>query len=408
MADARSNGKEDMPGGDAMKDAGITLADLPLRDELRGEEAYGAPQLDVDVRLNTNENPFPPSDALIDELVGEIGKVASGLNRYPERDALVLRRALAEYVTGRTGVRVGEENLWAANGSNEILQQLLQAFGGPGRSAMGFTPSYSMHPILAAGTQTEFLAVPRDPVTFGIDMATALAAIREHRPDVIFVTSPNNPTGNLTPTADLRAILDAAPGIVIVDEAYAEFTDEPSAVELISEYPAKIVVSRTMSKAFDFAGGRLGYFVADPAFVDAVMLVRLPYHLSTLTQAAATVALRHAAETLGTVDELARERDRVVARLGELGYDVIDSHANFVFFGLFDDAAAAWREFLDRGVLIRDVGVPGRLRATIGLPTENDALLEAAAGVIASGATTGETPNAHAAGAAADESGEVK
>ena len=373
-----------------MKDTGITLADLPLRDELRGEEAYGAPQLNVDVRLNTNENPFPPSDALIDELVGEIGKVASDLNRYPERDAVVLRRALADYVTGRTGVEVGEANLWAANGSNEILQQLLQAFGGPGRTAMGFTPSYSMHPILSAGTQTEFLAIPRDPVTFDIDMEAALAAIQAHRPDVIFVTSPNNPTGNLTPTADLRAILDAAPGIVIVDEAYAEFTDEPSAVALIAEYPAKIVVSRTMSKAFDFAGGRLGYFVA-------VMLVRLPYHLSTLTQAAATVALRHADETLGTVAKLADERDRVVARLEELGYDVIESHSNFVFFGLFDDAARAWADFLDRGVLIRDVGVPGRLRATIGLPTENDALLEAAEGVIASGAT------ATATGSAADE-----
>ena len=380
-----------------MKDTGITLADLPLRDELRGEEAYGAPQLNVDVRLNTNENPFPPSDALIDELVGEIGKVASDLNRYPERDAVVLRRALADYVTGRTGVEVGEANLWAANGSNEILQQLLQAIGGPGRTAMGFTPSYSMHPILSAGTQTEFLAIPRDPVTFDIDMEAALAAIQAHRPDVIFVTSPNNPTGNLTPTADLRAILDAAPGIVIVDEAYAEFTDEPSAVALIAEYPAKIVVSRTMSKAFDFAGGRLGYFVADPAFVDAVMLVRLPYHLSTLTQAAATVALRHADETLGTVAKLADERDRVVPRLEELGYDVIESHSNFVFFGLFDDAARAWADFLDRGVLIRDVGVPGRLRATIGLPTENDALLEAAEGVIASGATTTAT------GTAADE-----
>lgn len=383
MSVAKHDEDETTTGGESLKDTGITLADLPLRDELRGEEAYGAPQLDVDVRLNTNENPYPPSDALIDELVGEIGKVASDLNRYPERDAVVLRRALADYVTARTGVDVGEANLWAANGSNEILQQLLQAFGGPGRTAMGFTPSYSMHPILAAGTQTEFLAVPRDSATFDIDMEQSLAAIRTHRPDVIFVTSPNNPTGNLTPMADLRAILDAAPGIVIVDEAYAEFTDEPSAVGLIAEYPTKLVVSRTMSKAFDFAGGRLGYFVADPAFVEAVLLVRLPYHLSTLTQAAATVALRHAAETLGTVDKLAAERDRVVARLEELGYDVIESHANFVFFGLFDDAATAWNDFLERGVLIRDVGVPGRLRATIGLPPENDALLDAAAAVIA-------------------------
>lgn len=372
--------------------APITLADLPLREELRGEEAYGAPQLDVDVRLNTNENPFPPSDALIDELVAEVGKAASGLNRYPERDAVELREALAAYVTDRTGVAVTADHLWAANGSNEILQQLLLAFAGPGRTAMGFTPSYSMHPILAAGTQTEFIAVPRDPVTFDVPLDAALDAIEAKQPDVVFVTSPNNPTGNLTPLDDLRAILDAAPGIVIVDEAYAEFTDEPSAVSLIAEYPAKVVVSRTMSKAFDFAGGRLGYFVADPAFVQAVLLVRLPYHLSTLTQVASTVALRHSDETLATVGKLARERDRVVAGLRELGFDVIDSHANFVFFGLFDDAAQAWRDFLDRGVLIRDVGVPGRLRATIGLPPENDALLAAAAGIAAAAAPAGDGP----------------
>lgn len=361
-----------------MKESGITLADLPLREELRGEEAYGAPQLDVDVRLNTNENPFPPSDSLIDELVGEIGKVASDLNRYPERDAVVLRRALADYVSARTGVGVGEENLWAANGSNEILQQLLQAFGGPGRTAMGFTPSYSMHPILSAGTQTEFFAVPRDPATFDIDMDAALAAIQAQRPDVIFVTSPNNPTGNLTPTGDLRAILDAAPGIVIVDEAYMEFSDSPSSTTLLAKHPTKLVVSRTMSKAFDFAGGRLGYFVADPAFVEAVMLVRLPYHLSVLSQAAARVALRHSKDTLGTVAKLAVQRDRVVSRLEELGYEVVPSESNFVFFGRFADQHEVWEEFLSRDVLIRDVGVDGFLRTTIGLPEENDAFLSAA------------------------------
>ncbi|MEJ6020547.1 histidinol-phosphate transaminase [Corynebacterium sp. H113] len=359
----------------------VTLADLPLRDELRGEEAYGAPQLDVDVRLNTNENPFPPSDALIAELVQQVEKSASDLNRYPERDSVELRTALAKYMTERTGVALGVENLWAANGSNEILQQLLQTFGGPGRKAMGFVPSYSMHPILSSGTQTEFIGVERNPDTFDIDKDVALAAIKEHQPDVIFVTSPNNPTGNLASTELLRDIVAAAPGIVIVDEAYAEFTDEPSAVHLISEFPNKLVVSRTMSKAFDFAGGRLGYFVAAPAFIDAVMLVRLPYHLSTLTQVAATVALRHADETLGTVATLAKERDRVVAKLKEFGYDVIESHSNFVFFGKFTDAATAWQQFLDNGVLIRDVGVPHRLRVTIGLPAENDAFLDAAAAI---------------------------
>lgn len=370
-----SNQPENQPQPSVAK---LALADLPLRDELRGEEAYGAPQLDVDVRLNTNENPYPPSDDLIADLVAQVEKVASDLNRYPDRDAVALRSALADYVTRQTGVDITVDQVWAANGSNEILQQLLQAFGGPGRSAMGFVPSYSMHPILSSGTQTEFIGIDRDPETFDIDMDSALAAIAEHRPDVIFITTPNNPTGNLTTLADLRRIIEAAPGIVIVDEAYAEFTEEPSATTLLAEFPAKLVVSRTMSKAFDFAGGRLGYFVANPAFIDAVMLVRLPYHLSTLTQAAATVALRHSDATLSTVAKLADERDRVVAALNSYGYDVIDSYSNFVFFGRFADASTAWQSFLDEGVLIRDVGVPGRLRATIGLPSENDALLAAA------------------------------
>lgn len=370
-----SNQPENQPQPSVSK---LALADLPLRDELRGEEAYGAPQLDVDVRLNTNENPYPPSDDLIADLVAQVEKVASDLNRYPDRDAVALRSALADYVTRQTGVDITVDQVWAANGSNEILQQLLQAFGGPGRSAMGFVPSYSMHPILSSGTQTEFIGIDRDPETFDIDMDSALAAIAEHRPDVIFITTPNNPTGNLTTLADLRRIIEAAPGIVIVDEAYAEFTEEPSATTLLAEFPSKLVVSRTMSKAFDFAGGRLGYFVANPAFIDAVMLVRLPYHLSTLTQAAATVALRHSDATLSTVAKLADERDRVVAALNSYGYDVIDSYSNFVFFGRFADAATAWQSFLDEGVLIRDVGVPGRLRATIGLPSENDALLAAA------------------------------
>ena len=370
-----SNQPENQPQPSVAK---LALADLPLRDELRGEEAYGAPQLDVDVRLNTNENPYPPSDDLIADLVAQLEKVASDLNRSPDRDAVALRSALADYVTRQTGVDITVDQVWAANGSNEILQQLLQAFGGPGRSAMGFVPSYSMHPILSSGTQTEFIGIDRDPETFDIDMDSALAAIAEHRPDVIFITTPNNPTGNLTTLADLRRIIEAAPGIVIVDEAYAEFTEEPSATTLLAEFPSKLVVSRTMSKAFDFAGGRLGYFVANPAFIDAVMLVRLPYHLSTLTQAAATVALRHSDATLSTVAKLADERDRVVAALNSYGYDVIDSYSNFVFFGRFADAATAWQSFLDEGVLIRDVGVPGRLRATIGLPSENDALLAAA------------------------------
>ncbi|NLA56041.1 MAG: histidinol-phosphate transaminase [Corynebacterium humireducens] len=359
----------------------LSLDQLPLREELRGQSPYGAPQLDVPVRLNTNENPYAPSQALVDDLVETVTKVASDLNRYPDRDAVELRTRLAEYVTEQTGVDVTVDHLWAANGSNEVLQQLLQAFGGPGRKALGFQPSYSMHPILSAGTQTEFLDCPRG-ADFRIDIDAALAAIAEHRPDVVFITTPNNPTGDVTSLDDIRTLLDAAPGIVIVDEAYGEFSPSPSATTLLAEYPAKLVVSRTMSQAFDFAGGRLGYFVADPAFVEAVMLVRLPYHLSTLSQAAATVALRHREDTLATVEKLSQERVRVVAALEEMGYDVVPSESNFVFFGTFADQQAAWRRFLDADVLIRDVGVTGHLRTTIGLPAENDAFLRAAADII--------------------------
>lgn len=353
------------------------LSDLPLREELRGKSAYGAPQLHVPYALNTNENPYPPSQTLIDDLVAEVARVAGRLNRYPERDSVELREDLAAYVSRQTGVHVTVDNLWAANGSNEVLQQLLQAFGGPGRSAMGFVPSYSMHPILSAGTQTEFIGVERG-ADFRIDMDRALDVINEKQPDVVFITTPNNPTGDVTSLEDIERIIDAEPGIVIVDEAYAEFSPSPSAVTLLAKYPTKLVVSRTMSKAFDFAGGRLGYFVADSAFIEAVMLVRLPYHLSVISQAAARVALRHAEETLRYVDKLARERERVQAALLEYGYEVVPSESNFLFFGHFDDAAAAWQQFLDRGVLIRDVGVPGHLRVTIGLDEENDAFLNAA------------------------------
>ena len=357
------------------------MEDLPLRDELCGDQAYGAPQLHVDVRLNTNENPYPPSDALVEDFIARVRSVASDLNRYPERDAVELRTELARYISRATGVDVTVDNVWAANGSNEVLHQLLQAFGGPGRRALGFTPSYSMHPLLSKGTHTEFVSCPRGE-DMRIDMDAALQAIADSHPDVVFVTTPNNPTGDVTSLEDIERIVQASPGIVIVDEAYAEFSDGPSAVTLIERYPAKLVVSRTMSKAFDFAGGRLGCFVASPAFVEAVLLVRLPYHLSSLSQLAAIVALRHSEDTLATVAVLAKERDRVSEALTAMGYSLVPSASNFVFFGLFDDAASAWQQFLDRGVLIRDVGVEGYLRATIGLPEENDAFLRAAQEII--------------------------
>ena len=353
----------------------VGLDNLPLRESLRGKSAYGAPQLDVPVRLNTNENPHPPSAALVDDVAESVRAAATQLHRYPDRDAVELRTDLAAYVSARTGVPVGVQNLWAANGSNEILQQLLQAFGGPGRSAMGFVPSYSMHPIISDGTQTRWVEVRRAG-DFSLDIDTAVAAIHAERPDVVFVTSPNNPTGQSIPLAELRRLLDAmSGGMLIVDEAYGEFSAQPSAVVLIDEYPARLIVSRTMSKAFAFAGGRLGYLVAAPAVIEAVLLVRLPYHLSVLTQVAARAALRHAGETLASVAALAAERDRVGAALQRMGFRVIPSDANFVMFGEFGDSAVAWRHYLDGGVLIRDVGIPGFLRVTIGLSDENDAFL---------------------------------
>lgn len=357
----------------------VTLADLPLRDDLRGKSPYGAPQLDIAVRINTNENPFPPSAALVADIAAAAAEIAVRLNRYPDRDAVRLREDLARYVARATGVAVSRANVWAANGSNEILQQLLQTFGGPGRRALGFAPSYSMHPILAAGTRTEWVAAPRR-ADFSLDTDAAVAAVTHHRPDMLFLTTPNNPTGGVLPLADMERLVRAAAGIVVIDEAYGEFAavdGAPSAACLIAAHPSKVVVSRTMSKAFAFAGGRLGYLIAAPAIVDAVQLVRLPYHLSALTQAAARAALAHADETLASVAQLAAERNRVAGVLGERGYRVIPSGANFLLFGTFADAPAAWQRYVGAGVLLRDVGIPGHLRVTIGTPADNEAFLNA-------------------------------
>ena len=359
-----------------------TLDDLPLRDDLRGKSPYGAPQLAVPVRLNTNENPHPPTKALVETWCGRCREAAVDLHRYPDRDAVALRRDLAAYLTAQTGTQLGVENLWAANGSNEILQQLLQAFGGPGRSAIGFVPSYSMHPIISDGTRTGWLEAARAD-DFSLDVDAAVAAVAERKPDVVFIASPNNPSGQSVSLPDLRRLLDVVPGILIVDEAYGEFSSQPSAVALVEEYPTRLVVTRTMSKAFAFAGGRLGYLIATPALIDAMLLVRLPYHLSSVTQAAARAALRHADDTLGSVATLIAERERVMTALSGMGFRVIPSDANFVLFGQFADAPSAWQHYLDNGVLIRDVGIPGYLRATTGLADENDAFLRVSARIAA-------------------------
>jgi histidinol-phosphate aminotransferase len=355
------------------------IDDLPVRDELRGQSPYGAPQLDVPVRLNTNENPYPLPEPLVARIAERVTEAARDLNRYPDRDAVELRTRLAEYLTRTAGHTVGREQVWAANGSNEVLQQLLQTFGGPGRSALGFEPSYSMHALISRGTGTRWISGPRND-DFTIDLQAARAAIAEHRPDVVFVCSPNNPTGTAVAADTVLALHDAAqavkPTMVVVDEAYVEFSHRPSLLPLIEGRP-HLVVSRTMSKAFGAAGLRLGYLAADPAVVDAVQLVRLPYHLSAVTQATALACLEHTDTLLGYVAQLKTERDRVVAELRAAGVEVVESDANFIQFGRFDDTHAVWRALLDRGVLVRDNGVPGWLRVTAGTPAENDAFLEA-------------------------------
>ena len=360
--------------------APVTWRDLPIRDDLRGLTPYGAPQLDVPVLLNTNENPYPPSAALVADLAAAAAAAAAGANRYPDRDAEELRKDLAQYL----GHGLVGANLWAANGSNEIIQQILQCFGGAGRSALGFEPSYSMHRLIALATGTEWIAEPRS-ADFTLDPAAAVAAIERHRPDVVFLTSPNNPTGTAAPMELIEAIVEAAPGMVVIDEAYAEFfrPGTPSALTLLPGRP-RLIVTRTMSKAFAMAGARIGYLAADPAVIDALLLVRLPYHLSAFTQAVARTALAHTEELLGTVDAVKAQRDRIVRELTALGLEVVPSDANFVAFGDFDgtegraaDAHAVWQGLLDRGVLVREGLLPNKLRVTAGTVEETTAFLDA-------------------------------
>lgn len=351
----------------------VGLEDLPLREDLRGMSPYGAPQLDVPVRLNTNENPYPPPAALVDDVALVVADTARGLNRYPDRDATRLRADLARYL----GHDLDATRVWAANGSNEVIQQLLLAFAGPGRRALGFEPSYTMHRLISLATGTEWHNAWREE-DFGIDGDRAVTVVADERPDVVFLTSPNNPTGTALPLSVIERILDVAPGMVVVDEAYAEFArpGTPSALTLLPQHP-RLVVTRTMSKAFALAGARVGYLAAAPAVVDALQLVRLPYHLSAVTQAVARVALGHAEALLGTVSAVMEQRDRMVDALRGTGLTVVDSDANFALFGRFPDQQVVWRQLLDRGVLVRDVGLTGWLRVTAGLPEEIDAFLSA-------------------------------
>jgi histidinol-phosphate aminotransferase len=360
-----------------------SIRDL-LREDLRGQAPYGAPQLDVPVRLNTNESSYPVPPAVVEDITRAVSAVADGLNRYPDREFTDLRTALAAYLSSTSGVEVGAAQVWAGNGSNEVLQHLVLAFGGPGRTALGFTPAYSMHPIISRSVGTTFVDGLRGQGTeapFDLGAESASRQVREHDPHVVFLCSPNNPTGTALGLDVVEAVYAASDrAVVVVDEAYEEFAraGTPSALTLLPGRP-RLVVTRTMSKAFAFAGGRLGYLAADPELVDALRLVRLPYHLSSVTQAVALAALRHAPTLLGTVEVIKAQRDRLVSGLADLGLEPVPSDANFVLFGGLADAARTWHDLLERGVLVRDVGIEHYLRVTAGTPAETDAFLAAMA-----------------------------
>lgn len=351
------------------------LEDLPLRDDLRGLTPYGAPQAALPVALNVNENTHPVPEEVADDIIVSVAEALRGINRYPDREFTELREGFADYL----GHGLTRDQIWAANGSNEVLQHLLQAFAGPGRTAFGFAPTYSMYPLLTRATGAQYVTGTRG-VDYTLDAAYAAAQVADARPDVVFLCAPNNPTGTPLRTDVVEAVYDATDGIVIVDEAYHEFAPrgEASALTLLPGRE-RLVVSRTMSKAFAFAGARVGYLAADPAIIDALRLVRLPYHLSALTQAAASAALRHAPTMLQMVDEIVSQRGRISATLSALGYTPYESWTNFVLFDGVEDPAATWRGLYDRGVLIRDVGIPHSLRVTAGTEEESTAFLEALA-----------------------------
>jgi histidinol-phosphate aminotransferase len=356
---------------------------LPVRADLVGKQPYGAPQLPDAIQLNVNENPFPPSPELVADIAAAVATAAASMHRYPDREAVGLRSDLAGYLTRVTGVALSVDHVWAANGSNEVLQQVCQAFGGPGRVALGFEPSYSMHPLLAAGTNTDWVA-ERRAADFTLSVTDAVEGVRRHAPAITFLTTPNNPTGTVTGLEVVEAVHEATAGMVLVDEAYAEFGGTVSAVTLLDRCP-RLIVSRTMSKAFAGAGLRLGYLAASPEVVDALRLVRLPYHLSAITQAAARAALARTDELLGTVEAVKEQRDRMVEGIRALGLTVVPTESNFLLFGRWPSPSATWQELLDQGVLVRDVstgpGLEGWLRVNAGTEAETSAFLSALARV---------------------------
>jgi histidinol-phosphate aminotransferase len=353
------------------------------RDDLRALEGYHSPQLDASVRLNTNESPFPPPPAFVEEWLADLGDVP--LNRYPDRAARRLRSAIGESL-GQPPARV-----FCANGSNEVLQTLLLTYGGPGRRAVVFEPTYALHAHIARITGTELIVGTRGD-DFAVDPGSARALIEKHQPDLVFLCSPNNPTGTVEDPATVEAILDVAPGIVVVDEAYGEFARH-SALALVDD-DRPLVVVRTYSKVWSMAALRLGFCIAPPWVVTELEKVVLPYHLDVSTQLAGTTALRFRSEMEARVAFLVEERERLFAALTDLdGVTVFESGANFLLFrvhsgaaGAVDPAHSVWQALVERGVLVRDFsswpGVQDCLRVTIGSTAENTAFLSALSDVL--------------------------
>jgi histidinol-phosphate aminotransferase len=363
-------------GGRGSADPGVP----PVRVDLRDVVPYGAPQLDVPVRLNTNETPVPPPPAFIAELARRLPTLA--LNRYPDRDAVALRGALAQ----REGLV--SEQVWVANGSNEVLMQLLQAYGGAGRTALTFRPGYSMYPELCRTTATtlEVVELADDGrLTPEAIVGDVLGVVERCDPTVTVLANPNNPTGALVDHATIRALHDTVRGLLVVDEAYIEFAPPGSSVRGLLETLPRLVISRTFSKAFRLAGLRLGYLLGPARVIEDLLRVRLPYHLDAITQLAGLVALEQEQGFLDHRQATADERDRVAAAIAKMpGVEVLPSSANFLL--LRTTLTDVFERLLDHGVLVRDlsssVGRPGTWRVTIGTTEENDLLLAALAEVL--------------------------
>jgi histidinol-phosphate aminotransferase len=346
------------------------------REDLQALEGYHSPQLDVAVRLNTNESPFSPPEAFIAEWLEALGRLA--FNRYPDRAAEELRGALGDHL-GQPAAR-----LFCANGSNEVLQTLLLTYGGTGRRALMFEPTYALHGHIARLTGTEVVEGERLP-GFHLDPDDAAQVVRDRQPSVVFVCSPNNPTGTVEARDTLDALANAAADVaalLVVDEAYGEFSHW-SALELVDD-AAPIVVVRTYSKVWSMAALRLGFAVAPPWVIAELEKVVLPYSLSAPTQLAGVLALRHGDEMARRVAFLVEERERVTAALNaQPALRVFPSGANFVLMQVQGDGHALWQALLDRGVLVRDFSrwprVADCLRVTIGSTEENDAFLAALA-----------------------------